>query len=156
MIELNKVLLAGRLTRDPELKYLPSGTAVCEMRIASGRSYFDKNSNERKEETLFINVTAWGKSAEFCNQYFTKGKAIFIEGRLKHDQWERDGQKHERISVVADRVQFAESKAAEQAGGQRNASARDEEEAYGGDTAPARGARGGAPASQSTDDDLPF
>jgi single-strand DNA-binding protein len=154
MIELNKVLLAGRLTRDPELKYLPSGTAVCEMRIASGRTYFDKNSNERKEETLFINVTAWGKSAEFCNQYFTKGKGIFIEGRLKHDQWERDGQKHERISVVADRVQFAEPKSAEQ-GGSRGGSARDGESSYGED-APARSSRGADPGPQSTDDDLPF
>ena len=87
MIELNKVLLAGRLTRDPELKYLPSGTAVCEMRIAAGRSYYDKNAGEKKEETLFINVTAWGKTAEFCNQYFTRGKGIFVEGRLKLDQW---------------------------------------------------------------------
>lgn len=113
MIELNKVLLAGRLTADPELRYLPSGAAVCDMRIASGRTYYDKNAGERKEETLFINATAWGQSAEFVSKYFNKGKAIFIEGRLKLDEWERDGQRHSRISVVAERVQFAEPKSAE-------------------------------------------
>lgn len=156
MIELNKVLLTGRLTRDPELKYLPSGTAVCDLRIASGRNYFDKNAGERKEETLFITVTAWGKSAEFCNQYFTKGKGIFIEGRLKLDQWERDGQKHERISVVADRVQFAEPKSAEQ-GSARGGDYGDEGPEQ---PAPSRGGRSsGAPAGpppSNTDDDLPF
>jgi single-strand DNA-binding protein len=155
MIELNKVLLAGRLTRDPELKYLPSGTAVCELRVASGRTYYDKNANERKEETLFINVTAWGKSAEFVNQYFTKGKAIFIEGRLKQDQWERDGQKHERISVVADRVQFAEPKSAEQGstrrGGADYGDGGFEEEAPSG-----RGRTSSGPPPSNTDDDLPF
>lgn len=153
MIELNKVLLAGRLTKDPELKYLPSGTAVCEFRVASGRTYYDKNAGERKEETLFINVSAWGKSGEFVNQYFTKGKAIFIEGRLKQDQWERDGQKHERISVVAERVQFAESKAAEQGasrGGDYGNSGYEE-------SAPSnRGASSGGPPPSNTDDDLPF
>lgn len=153
MIELNKVLLAGRLTRDPELKYLPSGTAVCDLRIASGRTYYDKNAGEKKEETLFITVTAWGKSAEFCNQYFTKGKGIFVEGRLKLDQWERDGQKHERISVVADRVQFAEPKSAEQG------SARGGDYDDGGDEAEApqrRPRAASAPPPSNTDDDLPF
>lgn len=153
MIELNKVLLAGRLTKDPELKYLPSGTAVCEFRVASGRTYYDKNAGERKEETLFINVSAWGKSGEFVNQYFTKGKAIFIEGRLKQDQWERDGQKHERISVVADRVQFAESRAAEQ-GASRGG---DYGDSGHGESAPSgRGSSAGGPPPSNTDDDLPF
>jgi single-strand DNA-binding protein len=157
MIELNKVLLAGRLTRDPELKYLPSGAAVCELRIASGRTYYDKNAGEKKEETLFINVTAWGKSAEFCNQYFTKGKAIFIEGRLKLDQWERDGQKHERISVVAERVQFAEPKSAD-GGGSRSGGASDYGDDGDAESAPSRRGRasGAPPPPSSTDDDLPF
>lgn len=155
MIELNKVLLAGRLTRDPELKYLPSGTAVCELRVASGRTYYDKNAGERKEETLFINVTAWGKSAEFCNQYFTKGKAIFIEGRLKQDQWERDGQKHERISVVADRVQFAEPKSAEQ-GSPRRGGADYGDSDFEEEPSSGRGRGSSGPPPSNTDDDLPF
>ena len=112
MIELNKVLITGRLTRDPELKYIPSGTAVCEMRLASSRRFSGKDSGERKEETLFINVTAWGKTAEFCNEYMHKGSAIYVEGRLKQDTWEdKDGNKRERFSINADRIQFAESKA---------------------------------------------
>lgn len=158
MIELNKILLSGRLTRDPELKFIPSGTAVCEMRVAAGRSFYDKNAGEKREETLFINVTAWGKTAEFCDKYFQKGKGIFVEGRLKQDQWERDGQKHERISVVADRVQFAESKAAESAGG--GGSRGDYREPA--HSAPQGGGGGGgggsAPPSNGggTNDDLPF
>ena len=112
MIELNKVLITGRLTRDPELKYIPSGTAVCEMRLASSRRFSGKDSGERKEETLFVNVTAWSRTAEFCNEYLHKGTAILVEGRLKQDTWEdKDGNKRERFSINADRIQFAESKA---------------------------------------------
>ena len=110
MIDLNKVLLAGRLTKDPELRYIPSGTAVCDMRIAADHGWGDR------KETLFINVTAWGKTAEFCNEYMRKGKAIFIEGRLKLDTWQdKEGNNRERIHIVADRAQFAESKSAESA-----------------------------------------
>lgn len=157
MIELNKVLLTGRLTRDPELRYIPSGTAVCDLRIASGRTYYDKNAGEKKEETLFITVTAWGKSAEFCSQYFTKGKAIFIEGRLKFDQWEQDGQKRDKISVVADRVQFAEPKSADGGGGGGGGGGYRERRTEN-DAPPAeRGVpAGGGGSGSSTDDDLPF
>ena len=112
MIELNKVLITGRLTRDPELKYIPSGTAVCDIRLASSRRFMGKDSGERKEETLFINVTAWGKTAEFCNEYLHKGTAILVEGRLKLETWQdKDGNNRDRISITADRIQFAESKA---------------------------------------------
>ena len=156
MIEFNKVFLCGRLTRDPELKYLPSGTAVCEMRIASGRNYTERASGERKEETLFINVTAWTKTAEFCNEYMHKGSAIFIEGRLKHETWtDKEGKNRERISVVADRVQFGESKAEAQARGSGSeGGSYSREESAPGPAAASTGAesQGG---SESTDD-LPF
>ena len=153
MIELNKVLLVGRLTRDPELKYIPSGTAVCEMRIASDRRYYDRNAGENKKDTLFINVTAWGKTAEFCNEYMNKGKGIFVEGRLKLETWkDKDGNNRERISINADRVSFGESKA-EQGARAAMGSSREEGDSGG-------GSQGGETADPSgpseKEDDLPF
>lgn len=155
MIELNKVFLVCRLTRDPELRYIPSGTAVCEMRVASDRRVPGKpGSNEPQKESLFVNVVAWGKTAEFCNEYMRKGSAMFVEGRLKFDSWEdkNGGGKRERISIVADRVQFAETKAEAQARTGRGGDSGGPD--YGDlDLGPRAGS--GAPPSQTTDD-LPF
>lgn len=105
MASLNKVLLIGNLTRDPEVRYLPSGAAVADLRLAVSRKY-KTNSGEMKEETCFVNVSAWGRTAETCGQYLSKGSPLLVEGRLKLDEWEKDGQKQSRLSVVAERVQF--------------------------------------------------
>ena len=104
--DLNKVFLAGRLTRDPELRYLSTGTAVCKLGMAVSRFYKTKEG-ERQEETLFINVTCWSKTAEFVGEYYKKGRPLLIEGRLKSDEWEdkTSGQKRSAIEVVADRIQ---------------------------------------------------
>ena len=106
MPDLNKVFLAGRLTRDPELRYIPSGTAVCELGLAVSRKYRTKDG-EQREETLFINVTCWDKTAEFVGENFHKGRPIIVEGRLKSDEWEdkNTGQKRTKIEITADRVQ---------------------------------------------------
>ena len=106
MANLNRVFLMGNLTRDPELRYTPSGTAVTNLRIAVNRRY-KTQSGELKEETAFITVVAWGKQAETCTQFLTKGKPIFVEGRLQMRSWESaDGQKHNILEVRASRVQF--------------------------------------------------
>lgn len=104
--ELNKVFLAGRLTRDPELRYLPSGTAVCEMGLASDRRYKTRDG-ENREETLFINVTAWARTAEYCGKNLRKGRPIMVEGELRSDSWEdkNTGQKRTKIEVNATRIQ---------------------------------------------------
>ena len=109
MPDLNKVFLAGNMTRDPELRYIPSGAAVCEMGLAVSRKYRTKDG-ELREETLFINVTCWGKTAEFVGENFKKGRAVVVEGRLKSDSWEdkNTGQKRTKIEVTADRVQSLE------------------------------------------------
>ena len=108
MIDVNKVLIAGRLTRDPELRYTSSGTAVTTLPLAVSRKYTSK-TGEKKEDTCFINVVAWQKSAEFCAEYLAKGRAVFVEGRLQSRSWETDtGQKRSTIEVVAQRVQFLE------------------------------------------------
>ena len=106
MASLNKVLLIGNLTKDPELRYTPNGVAVANLRLAVNRRYKDKNG-EAKEETCFITVTAWDRQAEVCNQYLQKGRPVFVEGRLQSRAWETaDGQKRNTIDVRAERIQF--------------------------------------------------
>ena len=107
MASLNKVMLMGNLTRDPQLKYLPSQTAVAEFGLAMNRK-FRTATGEEREEVTFVDITAFGKQAEVINQYFTKGKPIFIEGRLKYDSWEdkQGGGKRSKITVVIDNFQF--------------------------------------------------
>lgn len=106
MASFNKVFLMGNLTKDPELRYTPQGTAVANLRMAVNRKYKNKNQ-ELKEETCFITVVVWNKQAETCNQYLHKGSAAFIEGLLQSRSWEdASGQKRNVIEVRAERVQF--------------------------------------------------
>lgn len=105
MASLNRVFLIGNLTRDPEVRFLSSGTAVADLRMAVSRK-FKTQSGEDREETCFVDVVVWGRQAENCGEYLKKGSQAFIEGRLKLDEWEKNGQKQSRIRVVAERVQF--------------------------------------------------
>ncbi|MFH1394764.1 MAG: single-stranded DNA-binding protein [Candidatus Omnitrophota bacterium] len=103
---MNKVFLMGNLTRDPELRYVPSGSAVANFSVAVNRVYKD-SAGERKEDTSFIRVVVWGKMAEICGEYLTKGRPVLVEGRLKSRTWEgQDGQKRSALDVVASNVQF--------------------------------------------------
>ena len=105
MASMNRVFLVGNLTRDPEVRYLQSGQAVAEMRLAV-TSRYKTQSGEEKEDTVFVDVNVWGRTAENCAQYLSKGSPALVEGRLKLDQWEKDGKKNSKLFVVADRVQF--------------------------------------------------
>lgn len=107
MGNFNKVMLMGNLTRDPQLKYLPSQTAVAEFGIACNRK-FRTAQGEDRDETTFVDCSAFGKTGELINQYFQKGKPIFVEGRLKYDQWEdkQGGGKRSKLSVVVENFQF--------------------------------------------------
>lgn len=101
----NKVILIGNLTRDPELRYTPQGTTVCNFGIAVNHKY--KQAEEMKEEVTFINVVVFGKQADTCGQYLNKGRAVLIEGRLQERRWEtEDGQKRSRHEVIAQNVRF--------------------------------------------------
>jgi len=109
MASLNKVFLIGRLTRDPELRYIPSGTAVSNFSMAISRVYTVPQSGEKKEEVCFVRVVAWGRQAETCSQYLSKGRLVFVDGRLQYRTWEtQDGQKRSTLEVRAERVQFLE------------------------------------------------
>jgi single-strand DNA-binding protein len=125
MASLNKTYLMGNLTRDPDVRYTAQGTAVAKMGIAVNRTYKGADG-EKKEEVSFFNIVVWGKSAENCGKYLTKGRPILVEGRLQNNTWEKDGQKHTSTEVVADMVHFLGSgqggaKPAGQAGGEDKA-----------------------------------
>ena len=100
----------GNLTRDPELRYVPSGAAVANFSVAVNRTYKD-NAGEKKEDVSFIRIVVWGKMAEICGEYLTKGRPVLVEGRLKSRSWEaQDGQKRSALDVVATTVQFLGSR----------------------------------------------
>jgi len=105
MVSLNRVLLIGNLTKDPELRYTPSGTPVANLRLAVN-SMFKDQSGQRKEETCYVTIVVWSKQAEICNQYLKKGRSVFVEGRLLYRSWEAEGKTRSTMEVRADRVQF--------------------------------------------------
>lgn len=107
MAQLNKVYLMGNLTRDPELRRLANGTAVTDLGLALNRSFQGKDG-ERREEVTYVDVTVWDRQAENCAEYLKKGRAVFIEGFLKMDQWDdkTTGEKRSKLKIQADRVQF--------------------------------------------------
>jgi single-strand DNA-binding protein len=102
---LNKAMIYGNLTRDPELKALPSGMSVCTFSLATNRVYNDRDGN-RQEATDYHNIVVFGKQAENCSKYLNKGNGAYVEGRLQTRSWDKDGQKQYRTEIVADRVQF--------------------------------------------------
>ena len=107
----NKVILVGNLTRDVELKYTPSGTAIGKFGLATNRTYKDSMSGQNKQEVMFIDITVFGRSAEVANQYLSKGKKVLVEGRLVFDQWvDASGNKRSKHSIVAEKVQFMDNK----------------------------------------------
>jgi single-strand DNA-binding protein len=106
MASLNKVMLIGNLTRDPELRYIPSGSAVASFTLAMNR-VFKMQTGEKKEEVSFVRVVVWGRMAEICSEYLKKGRAVFVEGRLQSRSWDgADGQKRNTLEVIAINVQF--------------------------------------------------
>ena len=107
MANLNRVLLIGNLTRDPEIRYTPKGTAVAEIGIAINR-VFSGEDGEKREEVTFVDVTLWSRLAELAEQYLKKGRPVFIEGRLQLDSWDdkQTGQKRSRLRVIAENLQF--------------------------------------------------
>ena len=137
LVELNKVMISGRLTQDPELRYTSSGIAVTTLRMAVNTSIYSKDK-ERREEVCYIDVVCWRRQAETCVEYLRKGSPAYVEGRLQSRSWEtKDGQKRTSIEVQSDRVQFLEW------AGDR-------------DKAPSREDRSAPPAAGSNDDDIPF
>ena len=159
MAYLNKVFLIGNLTRDPELRVTPKGTAVCQFGLAVNRQYKDE-SGATRDETAFIDIEAWGKQGELVSKYLQKGSLAFVEGRLRFDSWEdkQSGQKRNKLKVVLENVQFL-SRAGGGGGGLAAAGgggvAADEPAAEP-PGPPARGGRAPAESTGKVDDDVPF
>ncbi len=107
MANLNKVMLIGNLTRDPELRFTPKGTAVADISLAINRIW-NNEQNQKQEETIFVDVTLWGRQAELAQQYLTKGRGVYIEGRLQMDTWDdkETGKKRSKLKVIGETLQF--------------------------------------------------
>jgi single-strand DNA-binding protein len=151
MAYLNKVFLIGNLTRDPELRMTPKGTAICQFGIAVNRQFKDE-SGATRDETTFVDIEAWGKQGELVSKYLSKGSLAMVEGRLKFDQWEdkTSGQKRSKLKVVLDNVQFLNSRGGS-GGGQQAGPSED------GDPAPrASGKPEAAGGPSKGDEDVPF
>ncbi len=117
MVSFNKVILMGNLTKDPEVRYLPSGTAVVNFGLAVNRKY--KQGDEVKEEVCFVDVVVFGKQAENCGKYLSKGQGVIIDGRLSQRRWEgEDGQKKSKHEVVAESIRFLPKRSGAQEGGE--------------------------------------
>ena len=112
MASFNRVILMGNLTRDPEVRYTTGGSAVTDIGLAVNRQWTDRNTNERKEEVTFIDVTLWGRTAEIAGEYLSKGRPCMIEGRLQLDQWEdrETGQKRSKLKVIGETLQLLGSR----------------------------------------------
>ena len=112
MSSINKVFFMGNLTRDPEVRYTPSGTAVGDLSVA-GNATSKSRDGKMVETTTFVTFTVWGQTAENCAKYLKKGRSVLIEGKLKFDSWEKDGKKYSKLGVTAENVQFLDSRKAE-------------------------------------------
>lgn len=106
MAGVNKAIIVGYLGDDPVLRNTDSGNAVCNLSVATTRTWFNKNTEERQQETEWHRVTVWGKQAENCEKYLSKGRQVYVEGRLRTSSYEKDGQKHWSTEIVATEVQF--------------------------------------------------
>jgi single-strand DNA-binding protein len=107
-MSLNSVNIMGNLTRDPEMKYIPSGKAVCSLSIANNRVY--TKNGEKVTEVSYFDVEVWGQAAENCSKYLTKGSGIIVEGRLRQDRWEKDGKAQSRVRITANAIHFMPKK----------------------------------------------
>jgi single-strand DNA-binding protein len=152
MASLNKVMLIGNVTRDPEIKYTPKGSAVADVGLAINRTYTNQGG-EKVEEVTYVDVELWGRLAEIAGEYAKKGRPIFVEGRLRIDSWEdkQSGQKRNRLKVVGEIMQLLGSRPGS-AGGGGGA----EFEGEGGPSKPSRPASTRPIQAEPADDDIPF
>jgi single-strand DNA-binding protein len=155
MANLNKVMLIGNLTRDPELRYTPSGRAVADISLAINRVWVN-DAGQKQEDTTFVDVTLWGRQAELAQQYLTKGRGAYVEGRLQMDTWDdkETGKKRSRLKVVGDSLQFLPDGRGGAAGGgappQRSNGPQQQR------SAPPQGASAAPPEDFQEEDDIPF
>lgn len=135
---VNRVTIIGNLGKDPELRHTNAGQEVCSLRVATSRAWTDKASGQRKEETEWFDVEVWGRQASACGEHLAKGRTVYVEGRLKTERWQKDGQERYRTKVIAENVRFIGGR-----GAPSSSAAPEPQDAGGPDTGPGP-------------DDLPF
>lgn len=155
MANLNKVMLIGNLTRDPELRYTPSGKAVAEISLAINRVW-NNEQGQKQEDTIYVDVTLWGRQAELAQQYLSKGRSAYIEGRLQMDTWDdkETGKKRSKLKVVGDHLQFMSDGKGGAGGG--SAPAQGGPQAAQQRSGPPQGASAAPPNEFQEEDDIPF
>jgi len=148
MANVNKVILIGNVTRDPEVKYTPKGTAVCELGLAINRR-IDKGEGERREEVTFVGVTLWGRQAEIAGEYLRKGRPVYIEGRLSQDRWtdKETGQERSKTKVIGESLQLLGRNEESRGGAERKEEPPRQSE---------QPARPPGPGDKPEDEDIPF
>jgi|TARA_B100000029_G_scaffold483259_1_gene534269 single-strand DNA-binding protein len=156
MANFNKVILVGNLTRDPELRHIPSGTAVTDLGLAVNRNWTDRNTNQKNEETTFVDITCWGRTAEIACEYLRKGRPVLIEGRLQMDSWDdrETGQKRTKLKVVCDNLQMLGGRGDGNSGGGGGGGGYYESAPQSAPSEPAPVAEN--PAANPPDDEVPF
>ena len=155
MANLNKVMLIGNLTRDPELRYTPSGKAVTDISLAINRVW-NNEQGQKQEDTIYVDVTLWGRQAELAQQYLSKGRSAYIEGRLQMDTWDdkETGKKRSKLKVVGDHLQFMSDGKGGAGGG--SAPAQGGPQAAQQRSGPPQGASAAPPNEFQEEDDIPF
>ena len=151
MASFNRVILVGNLTRDPEVRHTPNGTAVTDVGLAVNRTWFDKNTNSKREDVTFVDVTLWGRTAEVAGEYLSKGRQVLIEGRLQLDEWDdrETGKRRTKLKVVGETMTMLGSRRDHDGGGG---------DGGGGEGEPFTAATttSDAPPTQPADEDVPF
>jgi single-strand DNA-binding protein len=144
MANINRVVLVGNLTKDPELRHTPNGTAVCKLRLAVNTRQKDAQTGEWGDKPNYFDITVWGNQGESCAQYLSKGRPVAVDGRLDWREWEaQDGSKRQAVEIIADTVQFLGSRGDAESGGERQ-------------FVPAGATADADMGGSATDDDIPF
>ncbi|MEJ2041584.1 MAG: single-stranded DNA-binding protein [Desulfosarcinaceae bacterium] len=145
MAGVNKAIIVGRLGRDPEMRYMPDGTAVANFSVATSENWTDKQTGEKKERTEWHRIVAWRRLGEICGEYLSKGREVYVEGRLQTRSWEQDGVTRYATEIYATTVQFLGGRDENAGGGRRQAGGRVADQGY-----------PEPPMPDSQDDDIPF
>lgn len=155
MANFNKVVLVGNLTRDPDVRQTPGGMSVTDLGLAVNRTWTDRNTNQKNEETTFVDITCWGRTAEIAGEYLSKGRAVLIEGRLKLDEWNdrESGQKRTKLKVVCENMQMLGGRSDGGGGGGGGGGNWSQQPAASAEPAPAND---GPMNSPTEDDEVPF
>jgi single-strand DNA-binding protein len=157
MASFNKVIIMGNLTRDPQVRYTPNQTAVTDLGLAVNRTWYDKGSQQKREEVTFVDVTLWGRQAEVAGEYLSKGRSVLIEGRLHLDSWDdkETGQKRSKLKVVCENMTMVGGRNEQGGGGYSNQSKSPAGQSRGGESNQTESA-GAFEDSPPPDDEVPF